>query len=61
MPNFLKQTIISKIDCENKEIKSLTMILFRIPVRRTGYYPLRPSAGWWALTTANSAGTNGFT
>jgi hypothetical protein len=30
--------------------------------RRTGHKPPRgPSAGWWALTTANAAGTNGLT
>jgi hypothetical protein len=31
-----------------------------LPTRRTGYYPPRkPSADWWVLTTANTAGTNG--
>jgi hypothetical protein len=31
-------------------------------VRRTGHNPPRgPSTGWWVLTTANAAGTNGLT
>jgi hypothetical protein len=30
--------------------------------RKTGYNsPRGPSAGWWVLTTANTAGTNGLT
>jgi hypothetical protein len=30
-------------------------------IRRTGHNPPRgPSAGWWVLTTANAAGTNGL-
>jgi hypothetical protein len=31
-------------------------------IRRTGHNPPRgPSAGWWVLTTADAAGTNGLT
>jgi hypothetical protein len=31
-------------------------------IRRTGHNPPRgPSVGWWVLTTANAAGTNGLT
>jgi hypothetical protein len=33
-----------------------------LPIRRTGHNPRRvPSADWWVLTTANTAGTNGLT
>jgi hypothetical protein len=31
-------------------------------IRRTGHNPSRrPSVGWWVLTTADAAGTNGLT
>jgi hypothetical protein len=35
---------------------------YGLHIRRTGHNPPRgPSAGWWELTTANAAGTNGLT
>jgi hypothetical protein len=34
----------------------------RLHIRTTGHNPpCGPSAGWWVLTTANAAGTNGLT
>jgi hypothetical protein len=29
--------------------------------KEKGHNPREPSAGWWVLTTANTAGTNGLT
>jgi hypothetical protein len=35
---------------------------YGLHIKRTDYNPPRePSAGWWVLTTANAAGTNGLT
>jgi hypothetical protein len=35
---------------------------FRLNIRRTCHNPPRgPSTGWWVLTIANAAGTNGLT
>jgi hypothetical protein len=39
-----------------------TGLLYGLHIKRTGHNPPRePSAGWWVLTTANAAGTNGLT
>jgi hypothetical protein len=39
-----------------------TSLPFGIHIRRSGYNPPRgPSAGWWVLTTAHAARTNGLT
>jgi hypothetical protein len=39
-----------------------TGLPYGLHIRRTGHNPPRgPSTGWWVLTTANAAGTNGFT
>jgi hypothetical protein len=39
-----------------------TDLPYGLYIRRTGQNPPRgPSAGWWVLTTANAAGTNGLT
>jgi hypothetical protein len=39
-----------------------TGLPYELHIRRTGHNPPRvPSAGWWVLTTANAAGTNGLT
>jgi hypothetical protein len=39
-----------------------TGLLHGLHIRRTGHNPpCGPSAGWWVLTTANTAGTNDLT
>jgi hypothetical protein len=37
-----------------------TGFTYRLHIRRTGHNPPR-GPGWWVLTTANAAGTNGLT
>jgi hypothetical protein len=59
---------------QNKKIVSLYFIIiiiisllmtgfpYGLQIRRTGHnLPRGPSVGWWVLTTANAAGTNGLT
>jgi hypothetical protein len=39
-----------------------TSLPYGLHLRKTGHnLPRGPSAGWWVLTTANAAGTNGLT
>jgi hypothetical protein len=39
-----------------------TSLPYGLHIRRTGHnLPRGPSSGWWVLTTANTAGTNGLT
>jgi hypothetical protein len=39
-----------------------TGLPYVLHIKRKGHNPLcRSSAGWWVLTTANTAGTNGLT
>jgi hypothetical protein len=45
----------------NHHHHQMTPIPYELHIRRTGHKPPRdPSAGWWVLTTANAAGTNGL-
>jgi hypothetical protein len=39
-----------------------TGLPYGLHIRRTGHNPpIGPSAGWWVVKTANTAGTNGLT